>query len=265
MRQPDFSENSYGFALTLEISMALGPNIRAAPCFPTLREEGATGGGYDVKLTRPGVPLLIQFKRPDVMVSKAAKEFKKDRLNLDLPFYRMPLRTSGSSRQHDMLLQHCQSGNEVYYACPIFDSEEDFNQHFLNGVVSEHSIFVDPADVGPLSQEPHFLSYSSRHEAWKYSEKPEYVEGDRSKEAMYRNVKEALAKEGDHPVAERMEGYLAGLRTLLGETLGYKFLGEPPADPVDIVRQAATLSRAYLGAELFVAQSTELPTTKSSG
>ena len=71
----DISEFSYGFALVNELADSVGSGLRAAPLFPSLRQEARLG--YDVKLDRPGLPLFLQFKLSDCMVSNRAKEIQK--------------------------------------------------------------------------------------------------------------------------------------------------------------------------------------------
>ena len=54
--EPEFSEFSYGYALTDELIHWNGTKLKAAPVFPSLYDEGA-GKGYDLKLDRQnGVP-----------------------------------------------------------------------------------------------------------------------------------------------------------------------------------------------------------------
>jgi len=43
--RPDFSEFSYGYAVTEEIVTANKATLVAAPLFPSLYKEGKTGGG----------------------------------------------------------------------------------------------------------------------------------------------------------------------------------------------------------------------------
>ena len=58
--KPLFSEFSYGYAVTEDIVRSNNP-LKAAPIFPSLRNEG-TQGGFDVKLDLPGSPLFLQFQ-----------------------------------------------------------------------------------------------------------------------------------------------------------------------------------------------------------
>jgi hypothetical protein len=59
---PDFSEFSYGYAVTEELVASLKATVVAAPIFPSLYEEGKKGGGYDVKIPLSGKPIFLQFK-----------------------------------------------------------------------------------------------------------------------------------------------------------------------------------------------------------
>lgn len=55
--EPDFSEFSYGYAITEELASGkLGPLI-GAPVFPSLYKERQSGG-YDVQLPLQGAPFF---------------------------------------------------------------------------------------------------------------------------------------------------------------------------------------------------------------
>jgi hypothetical protein len=115
---PEICEFSYGFALTNEI-VGWAP-ITAAPLFPSLIEEGKAGGGYDVKLDMPVVPLYLQFKRADCMTRRSAREIRRDQLPLSLPFYRFKITESGKSDQHELVLALDDGTCLVFYAAPRF-------------------------------------------------------------------------------------------------------------------------------------------------
>src|SRR6476659_6247420 len=115
--RPNISEFSYGFAVTSELVQAPG-GVVAAPVFPSLIEEGQQGGGWDVRLDRPGVPLFLQFKLCDQMTRGTCREARQAGFNV--PCYRMHLRSARTSRQHEMLLQLEASGQEVFYSAPMF-------------------------------------------------------------------------------------------------------------------------------------------------
>lgn len=146
--KPDISEFSYGYALTDELIHWHGTSITAAPVFPSLYDEGQKGGGYDLKLDRGGIPLFLQFKLADCMVRATAGEVQKG--HFTCPFYRMHLRPTRHSNQHEMLLDLENQGNEVYYSAPAFHELDDLNAAYLNHQVMQRSIWMRPSVIGPL-------------------------------------------------------------------------------------------------------------------
>lgn len=152
------SEFSYGFALTHELVLSLG-SLVAAPVFPSLIEEGKAGGGYDVKLEAPGLPLFLQFKRSERLTRGTAREIKAG-APLTLPYHRIVLTARRDSDQHDMLIELDQAPNVVFYAAPVFHQMEEFDEAFLNGEVRARSFFVSPATIGAFSDDgAHHLSF----------------------------------------------------------------------------------------------------------
>lgn len=75
--QPNISEFSYGYAITDELIHWYGTTITASPVFPSLYQEGQQGGGWDLKLQRPGIPLFLQFKLSHCMIRTNAREHQK--------------------------------------------------------------------------------------------------------------------------------------------------------------------------------------------
>jgi hypothetical protein len=156
---PEISEFSYGFALTNEI-VAWAP-IKVAPIFPSLIEEGKKGGGYDVKLDMPGVPLYLQFKRAFRMTRRTANEVKKHKKRLKIPFHRFYITDSGTSDQHTMLLELDDGKNNVFYVAPRFDSIAEINDAWSANEVAERSIFVRPQAIGVLDDELHHVAFDA--------------------------------------------------------------------------------------------------------
>lgn len=152
------SEFSYGFALTHELVIALG-SLSAAPIFPSLIEEGRTGGGYDVKLEAPGIPLFLQFKRSECLQMRNAREIRAG-ARLNVPFYRCEITGKRDSRQHEMLIDLDQAPNRVFYAAPMFHQKDEFDAAFLSGTVRQRSFFVRPRLIGSFSDDrPHHVSF----------------------------------------------------------------------------------------------------------
>lgn len=163
----EFSEFSYGFAVTREYTLEPGGGD-TVPIFPSLVEEGRGGGGYDVMLEQvlahPGVPLFLQFKRPEALTRRSAKELDPDRdggpLDLALPYFRIPLMPARHSPQHALLLQHEAEGNEVRYVAPRFHEMNDFRDAYVTGNVRNRSILIKPSDIGPLPDgDDHHIVY----------------------------------------------------------------------------------------------------------
>lgn len=150
------SEFSYGFALTNEI---VGwQQLDTAPIFPSLIQEGQEGGGYDLHLDYPGMPLFLQFKRSDCMVGGTARECKLIQ-NLQRPYHRFEITDSSTSEQHRMLIDLEDPSNIVLYAAPRFHTVEQFNQAWQHQTVSSRSIFVSPNEIGNLPNGRHTVAF----------------------------------------------------------------------------------------------------------
>lgn len=174
---PDISEFSYGYALTETLINAAPAAIRAAPVFPSLIEEGKTGGGYDVKIPFSGFPLFLQFKLSHYMVRDSA--FEVQRRILCTPFYRMHLRPTKHSQQHPMLLALEASGAAVYYAAPHFHTPADLNDAYLSKQVVDRSIFLKPSEIGLLPDDnTHHVSFRNGYPTYLCSHDPRCLRGE---------------------------------------------------------------------------------------
>src|SRR5687767_8064459 len=94
-----FSEFSFGFSLTYCLCRALRSSMGSAPVFPSLIQEGRTGGGYDVRLPMIPFPMFLQFKIPYVLTRSSSLKPR----TYPVPYYRIPLRTQYPN-QHQLLL-----------------------------------------------------------------------------------------------------------------------------------------------------------------
>lgn len=161
--KPDYTEFSYGFALTYELANAMGP-FPIAPHFPSLYEEGKPGefGGTDVALDRPGLPIFLQFKRSHEIATKAGIEWKaaqKAGLNLPKPYLRFLLMTDTKSDQHDLLRALNTKHQNVYYAAPRYHTRTKLNEAWRNQTIVHDSIFVRPNDIGRLDKGRHAVAF----------------------------------------------------------------------------------------------------------
>lgn len=204
--KPEISEFSYGFALTNELVGWVA--LSAAPVFPSLIEEGKAGGGYDVKLDRPGVPLFLQFKRSHCMVRRTAKEHQAVVAvggTLNVPYYRFPITEAATSDQHELLLALDDGSNLVFYAAPRFHRRNEINQAWSRADVARRSLFVAPWTIGPLDDAQHHVAFDSGN-TWLCSE-PRTLEGLTS-----RGLEDKLngfLKEHDQPLRERLPSLVA--------------------------------------------------------
>ena len=155
--RPDFSEFSYGFAVTNELTEFLKPSMRVAPIFPSLRQEGAPGGGYDVELDVPGFPLFLQFKVSECMTRSTAREAGW----VPIPFYRFAIRCVGALNQHNMLVDlEMQRGN-VFYVTSGLSNKVDFDLSFRRRIVAARSLWVPPSAIGQIrDHEQHCVVFS---------------------------------------------------------------------------------------------------------
>lgn len=142
----EFTEFSYGFAVTHEFILQNSGNVVAAPEFPSLIREGQAGGGYDVRLNF-GTFLFLQFKLSEFMYGSLARY----RSLIGLPYYRFWITPRWRSQQHRMLVDLENVGQQVYYAAPIFHLQTDFNAEFQGNTVVNRSAFISPTEIGYLA------------------------------------------------------------------------------------------------------------------
>ena len=188
----DFSEFTFGFALTENFSRS--KSLRGVPVFPSLKEEGQKTGGYDVALDDgKGLPLLLQFKVPQVVTRRSALM----PTGFSPPYYRVHLRCRVNDEgfsQHSVLLEQEKRGFEVYYVAPRFHKRSTLDSLFVNGQVVDYSAFFTPIDVGNLTDEAHHVAYSSvSNVGWLRSEASR-MPHPLTAEAFFSNLKARFTK-----------------------------------------------------------------------
>ena len=207
--QPEISEFSYGFALTNEIVGWV--SLSAAPVFPSLIEEGKAGGGYDVKLDKPGVALFLQFKRSHYMVRRTAQEHRNVAASggtLNVPYYRFPITEASTSDQHELLLALDNGSNLVFYAAPRFHQLSEINQAWKQKDVARRSLFVAPSTIGSLDNTRHCVAFDSKN-SWLCSE-PRTLEVLTSR--GLEDKIQGFLRENDRPLRERLSSLVVDMR-----------------------------------------------------
>ena len=153
---PEFSEFSYGFALTAELERKYKGKFYGAPEFPSLIKEG-TSSGYDVRLPRTGNPIFLQFKLSEYLPRKTSRQWKAH----GEPYFRTYLRSRNVSKQHALLVRLNQKYKDVFYVAPAFVRSRQLNQEYLHENVSKRSAYFRPLDIGLLSDDnTHFLTFT---------------------------------------------------------------------------------------------------------
>jgi hypothetical protein len=166
--KPDISEFSYGYALTEALIWDTGLPVIGAPLFPSLIEEGQSGG-YDVAISFSGLLMFLQFKLAHFMKRGTAFESKIGLLNV--PFYRMHLRPARHSRQHRLLLDLEATGELVYYTAPKFHLPSELNRAYLNRTLIHQSFFIRPSTIGHLPDDgDHHVSFRDGYPVYLCSE-----------------------------------------------------------------------------------------------
>ena len=252
--KPDISEFSYGFALTNELILPPGFPIVAAPVFPSLYQEGKAGGGWDVRLDRPGVPLFLQFKLSDCLQQRHSKEAA----TLGCPYYRMHLRPSRHSDQHALLLGLENSGEEVYYVAPSFHTVAELNEAYRTRTVGARSRWFPPSCIGALPDDKdHYVSF--KHPGPMIFRSTPRLLGDGATFSDFgRHVERAISLRGTESLAapslSRLATFLEGLtgqgRRTTAASVGQarEWLRDRPP-----LEQIAYYASVFLEAQLFIA------------
>lgn len=263
--RPTMSEFSYGFALTKELLDAPGKEVKAAPVFPSLIAEGQVGGGYDVDLNKPGIPWFLQFKLCDHMVASHCKEAQSNLLSV--PCYRMHLRSSRVSRQHELLLrleQDCrvaQNGQQVYYVAPRFHRVEELDDAFVQGEVLARSVLIRPSEIGPLDDDPgHCVSFAPQGHPWVRFSKPKHIEVMGHFDAVAEDLQRLLRVRGRSNVKDELEALAATVQEIAEESKdrGWKYrsrrVGRDSVNLRSALQRTSYYASVFLGAQLYVVQ-----------
>lgn len=241
----EFTEFSYGFSLTQELMQLGGPSGYAAPYFPSLIEEGRTGGGYDVRIDR-GRFLYLQFKLSEYMVGGPRGAGQQD--VIALPYYRFWITPRLQSKQHKMLVELDQKGAEVYYAAPIFHTEDSLKAAFNSRTVADTSAFFSPADIGFLQDDDwHCMVFRSDVPPGFFCSTPNELERH-----TWKGLIEKL-RHAETCLISEMAGWLNELLANNGVTGldSFQIAHLSGEEPLDSLAFIALASRLFLHAEVF--------------
>ena len=258
--KPDFSEFSYGYAVTEELVSMHKAAIIAAPLFPSLYKEGKAGGGYDVHIPISGTPVFLQFKLSDRLERTNAKEYRDGLLGI--PYYRMHLRPNKHSDQHNLLLDLEASGETVFYIAPEFHLPAELNSFYLSRTVVSNSAALAPQAIGLLpNDEEHYVVFERGSSVgYRCTDEPVQI----GKVSLYEGLRSALV---EHGVNARRIGE-DGLREISDRMLGVLTTGEQRLSAkqksIDLdgvrkivetrnaVESVGYIARTFFGAELLI-------------
>lgn len=253
--KPNISEFSYGYALTDELINWHNTRITAAPVFPSLYQEGQTGGGYDVMLDRGGIPFFLQFKLTDYMKKSNAKEAQMG--ILACPYYKMHLRPRTHSDQHQLLIDLENSGNEVYYVAPAFHEPDGLNDAYLNHEVKDKSIWIKPSSIGPLPDDKdHYVAFQIDAAAYFCSEPRRITESIDFKSASI-IIEEKFVTEGNKSLTrERLSNLADTLYEISLNRKGFsqeqKIRARQTLQERSLLEEVAYYAQAYFNCQLFI-------------
>lgn len=152
--KPRFSEFTYGYTLVEELSQ--NKSFTSVPIFPSLVEEGKTGG-YDAGIQIDGIPIFLQFKRSEYFSRSNSKYYNL----FKSPYYRFYLHALRHSQQHNLLLHLERSGNPVYYVAPSFHTTQELHDFYFTQQIISNSIWIEPTTIGNLpDNEEHSICFS---------------------------------------------------------------------------------------------------------
>ena len=149
--RPEFAEREFELCFNAEFINDFSYAIIASPFVPSQREEALHGFDVQFELQAGNIQrsLFLQHKVSHFITNRTSS----NRELYDFvggPYYHFNLRRLDRSRQHNLLYELRQSGEEVYYTAPLFHERTVLTQHFNNNSVMENTILFDPSEVGEI-------------------------------------------------------------------------------------------------------------------
>ena len=270
----DYTEFSFGYAFTENLVRSVPARPSTAPNFPNLLQEARHG--YDVRIDLPGRLLFFQFKLPQRLVRRSAKEIDEHSLpGIRVPFFRMPLMRRGHSDQHARLMElEVTHPDAVFYATPAMHDLASFNAAYQAADVPRVSVFFSPREIGPLRDNlQHSVAYrEGLDHGWVCSKMPREVRAVQL-DAIESSLSDLFSDEGHQPLSAAIESARDAIASLLLQRLGFSLdairrrlragretladAREADGGAIEVIEEllvAQELARMALGVELLVAQ-----------
>ena len=262
--EAEFSEYSFGFAYTFELS-TLWRNHLFAFELPNLNQEGKKG--YDLRLaSSKGFVYCAQFKRSEYMTKPNANEYQADKL----PYFRFPIYGNQQSRQHQLLLDlEKESGFLVEYVAPSFIEIQRLYGFFNNQNLRENVVRICPCIIGKLQDDKkgHTVVYDDQMgTGWGIELCSDRKKLNPQKNGRYDNGEITEDGFSSIPDAEEENGddskgntsTIESLLEMFIEKVTTTILGSPHRSSdfggrhLNLAQEACAVARILLGAELFI-------------
>jgi len=155
-----FNEREFEFCFNAEFVRTNSAALIGTPLIPSQRMENVLG--YDVQFRiqngRFTRSLFVQHK-----TSSYAERLKGRNAEFwycySGPYFRFPVARLDRTRQHNLLVELAERGEDVFYCAPIFVGLDNLQTYFVRGSVIDNSRFFDPTDMGRISDfEQHHVS-----------------------------------------------------------------------------------------------------------
>lgn len=244
----EFNEFTYAYAVTEDIIRHLSTTLTAAPFIPSLREEGATGGGYDLRLSQPGYAIFYQYKVAERIGKhgKLWKDFGND-------YYRFKIWASKNSDQQQLLLDLENSGEQVFYAAPRFYKNSELNTYYSGQSVASNSIYIKPSQIGILTDiKEHYWAYDSNGIQFFCS----VITEKKIDTTMTKFLEEIPSLRGDFTLLQKLEDSRNRLQETVRKMNGFGILDRVIQEQ-PLMNQVETLARCLGCGTIIVTSDTE--------
>ncbi|MCP3379440.1 hypothetical protein NLM31_03155 [Bradyrhizobium sp. CCGUVB4N] len=140
------SEFSYGYGATREAEdLLLSVGIKTVPFLPSLIQEKDLG--FDVSFSKPGVPLLLQFKLGQSLEKFVRTDKRFPAPEVSRPFFRFSIDTAEPDGQFETLLKAELDGAEAYYVAPRFVDWPQYATFYEEREILDQSVMISPVSI----------------------------------------------------------------------------------------------------------------------
>lgn len=156
-----FNEREFELIFNFEFMRRNASALIGTPIIPSQRMEGVLG--YDVEfLLRNGhftKSLFLQHKVSGYVEHKGGTNSSIWNC-YNGPYYRFPVGRLEKTRQHNLLVELAEKGEDVYYCAPVFVGFSNLQSYFIKMQVMDNSRFFDPEEMGMIADfNQHYVSF----------------------------------------------------------------------------------------------------------